>query len=63
MGGGAFILLKAGRLGQESAKQAENPLASLLKVLHIACPGRKFARRGPEPHAMVVWRTTSVGYG
>jgi len=36
MGGGAFILLKAGRLWPESAKQAEIRLAILLKILHIA---------------------------
>jgi hypothetical protein len=38
MGGVAFILLKAGRTGPESAKQAELRLASLLKILHIARP-------------------------
>ena len=36
MGGVAFILLKAGQPGPESAKQAEISLASLLKILHIA---------------------------
>ena len=36
MGGVAFILLKAGRQGPESAKQAEIRLASLLKILQIA---------------------------
>jgi hypothetical protein len=36
MGGGAFILLKAGRHWPESAKQAEIRLASLLKILQIA---------------------------
>jgi hypothetical protein len=64
MGGGAFILLKAGCWGPESAKQAENRLAGLLKVLHIACPGeRKLARRVPGAHAMVVSRAISAGYG
>jgi hypothetical protein len=36
MGGGAFILLKAGRPWPESAKQAEIRLACLLKILQIA---------------------------
>ena len=36
MGGGAFILLKAGRPRPESAKQAEIRLAILLKMLQIA---------------------------
>jgi hypothetical protein len=36
MGGGAFILLNAGRTGQESAKQTEIRLAILLKMLQIA---------------------------
>jgi hypothetical protein len=36
MGGAAFILLKAGQTGPESAKQAEIRLASLLKILHNA---------------------------
>jgi hypothetical protein len=34
MGGGAFILLKAGHPWPESAKQAEIRLANLLKILH-----------------------------
>jgi len=33
MGGGTFILLKAGCSGPESAKQAEIRLAILLKIL------------------------------
>ena len=36
MGGGTFILLKAGRPWPESAKQAEIRLAILLKMLQIA---------------------------
>ena len=36
MGGGTFILLKAGRPWPESAKQAEIRLAVLLKMLQIA---------------------------
>lgn len=43
MGGLAFDLLKTGRSGPESAKQAETRLADLLKILRIAwsrAPGR-----------------------
>jgi hypothetical protein len=36
MGGGTFILLKAGRPWPESAKQAEIRLVVLLKMLQIA---------------------------
>jgi hypothetical protein len=39
MGGGAFILLKVGHFGPESAKQAEIRLANLLKILWIARSG------------------------
>ena len=47
MGGGAFILLKAGRPWPESAKQAEIRLAILLKILPI---GREpFATDGRHP--------------
>jgi hypothetical protein len=35
MGGGAFILLKAGRGGPKSPKQAEIRLVILLKVLRF----------------------------
>jgi hypothetical protein len=35
MGGGAFILLKAGQRWPESSKQAEIRLANLPKMLHI----------------------------
>jgi len=38
MGGGAFTLLKVGRAGPKSAKQVENPLANLPKILRIAVP-------------------------
>ena len=41
MGGAAFILLKAGLSGPETAKQAKIRLAVLLKILHI----RPFRRR------------------
>ena len=43
MGGAAFNLLKTGRSGPESAKQAEILLADLLKILRITwsrAPGR-----------------------
>jgi hypothetical protein len=40
MGGGAFILLKVGRAGRESAKQTEIRLASLLIILQITPRGR-----------------------
>jgi hypothetical protein len=40
MGGVAFILLKVGRSGPKSARQAEIRLAILLKILQIAdCGG------------------------
>jgi hypothetical protein len=41
MGGVAFILLKVGQPGPETAKQAEIRLASLLKILHIGRLGAK----------------------
>jgi hypothetical protein len=41
MGGGAFLLLKAGDSRPESSKQTEIHLAVLLKILHI----RLFRRR------------------
>jgi hypothetical protein len=41
MGGGAFNWLKTGRIGVESAKQAEIRLADLWKILSIvATEGR-----------------------
>jgi hypothetical protein len=63
MGGGRFILLKAGCPGAESAKQAEIRLADLLKILHIARLGPKPARRRRKAHAMVVRLRISVRYG
>ena len=36
MGGEAFLLLKAGLVGPETAKQAEICLAILLKIVQIA---------------------------
>ncbi len=47
MGGGTFILLKAGRPWPESAKQAEIRLAILLKMLQIAHFGTA-ARQGAK---------------
>ena len=64
MGGGGFLLLKAGYSGPESSKQAEIRLAILLKILHILpvseadCP-----RQGGVGHAMVVFAAVSAGYG
>jgi hypothetical protein len=46
MGGGTFILLKAGRSWPESAKQAQIRFASLLKILQIARFGGALARIG-----------------
>jgi hypothetical protein len=45
MGGGAFILLKAGRPERESVKQAEIRLASLPKIAGIA----RFGGQSPSP--------------
>jgi hypothetical protein len=53
MGGGAFILLKSGRAGPESAKQVEIRLANLLKILAIARRRAQNGWRGP--------RTTRTG--
>jgi hypothetical protein len=39
MSGGAFILLKSGQNGPETAKQAEIRLANLQKILGIGAPG------------------------
>jgi hypothetical protein len=64
MEGAAFILLKAGRSGSESAKQAETRLADLLKILHIACfEDQKSARRRRKGPVMVVWQRISARYG
>jgi hypothetical protein len=46
MGGGAFILLKAGRNWPESAKQAKIRLAILLKILYTPVLRAKFLRHG-----------------
>ena len=46
MGGGAFILLKAGRSGPETAKQAENGLAGLRKILRNAAAEAEGTLRG-----------------
>jgi hypothetical protein len=63
MGGGRFILLKAGRRGAESAQQAEVRLADLLKILRICRGAAKPARRRRNPHAMVVRLRISARYG
>jgi len=39
MRGGAFILLKAGRIRLKTGKYAEIRLANLLKILRIGAPG------------------------
>jgi len=64
MGGGAFILLKAGRYWPESAKQAEIRLANLLKILQIArSRGWKPRCKDWGAHAVVVFAPNPVGYG
>jgi len=62
MGGGTFILLKAGRPWPESAKQTEIRLAVLLKMLRIAHFGQQLAK-GRKGHPMVVLTAISAGYG
>jgi hypothetical protein len=63
MGGLAFFLLKAGRAGPESAKQAEIRLANLLKIVdNRPLRGESLARVG-FVHAMVVAAAISAGYG
>jgi hypothetical protein len=64
MGGVAFLLLKDGRSGRETAKQAEIRLASLRKILHIGrFGGVKAAGKRRQGHAMVVSARISAGYG
>jgi hypothetical protein len=63
MGGGTFILLKAGRPWPESAKQAEIRLAFLRKMLQIAHFGTAAPARGRKRHPMVVFTAISAGYG
>jgi hypothetical protein len=63
MGGGRFILLKAGRGGPESAQQAEIRLADLLKILRISRRAAKAARIRRNPHALVVRLRISARYG
>ena len=58
MGGGAFILLKAGRNRPESAKQAESGLAGLWKILGIGGMGMPFLpglELAGQFYADVVW--------
>jgi hypothetical protein len=63
MGGGAFILLKAGRNWPESAKQAKIRLAILLKILYTSRSGGEFPSPWTEAHARVVSAGVSVRYG
>ena len=63
MGGGAFILLKAGRPRPESAKQTEIRLAILPKMLQIAHFGTAALANGRKEHPMVVLTAISAGYG
>jgi hypothetical protein len=63
MGGGAFILLKAGRNWPESAKQAKIRLAILLKILYTSRSGGEFPPRWTGAHARVVSAGVSVRYG
>ena len=63
MGGGTFILLKAGRPWPESAKQAEIRLAILLKMLQMAHFGTAALANGRKGHPMVVFTAISPGYG
>ena len=63
MGGGTFILLKAGRPWPESAKQAEIRLAILLKMLQMAHFGTAALANGRKGHPMVVLTAISAGYG
>jgi hypothetical protein len=63
MGGGAFLLLKAGDFRPESSKQAEIRLAILLKILQIRLFRRRKALARGNGHAMVVFMAISAGYG
>jgi hypothetical protein len=49
MGGGAFILLKVGRIGPESSEHAEIRIANLWKILSISGLGaRKASQSGGD---------------
>jgi hypothetical protein len=64
MGGGAFILLKAGRNRPESAKQAESGLAGLWKILGIGGMGVPKPSPIVEKNAAITVPTPiSGGYG
>lgn len=57
MGGAAFILLKTGLSGPETAKQAEIRLAGLLKILAIGLRhGEKFLDNGAGYVQWLYWR-------
>jgi hypothetical protein len=63
MGGGGFLLLKAGDSPPESSKQAEIRLAILLKILQIRLFRRRNAIARRRGHAMVVFMAISAVYG
>ena len=64
MGGGAFVLLKAGRGGPKTAKQVEIRLAILLKILRIeGLQATEGPRQGPQRPAGLILMTISAGYG
>jgi len=62
MGGGAFILLKTGRRGPESTKQAEIRLANLLKILRTPrLGGESPLQAAKRAHAVFVSRRIPFG--
>jgi hypothetical protein len=64
MGGGAFILLKAGQTRPESAEQAESGLAGLWKILGIGRLGLSKPSPIVEKNvAITVPTPISGGYG
>jgi hypothetical protein len=64
MGGGAFILLKAGQTRPESAEQAEGGLAGLWKILAIGRLGVPKPSPAVEKNAaMGIPTPISGGYG
>jgi hypothetical protein len=64
MGGGAFTLLKAGRAGPKSAKQAEIRLAILSKILRIAARrGQNLLAGAEKTYDLLRFAAISVRYG
>jgi hypothetical protein len=60
MGGGAFILLKVGRIGPESSEYAEIRIANLWKILRICGFGagtdsQKRAKMADGPGFRGIW--------